>query len=58
MTINKLAVLRTYLETISQYGSQLSLSNGFGTGVIDKYEKLNRLSTAEQQFNSYDLIKT
>ena len=59
MTINKLAVLRTYLETISQYESQLSLSNrfgtGVGTGVIDKYEKLNRLSTAEQQFNINEL---
>ena len=55
MTINKLAVLRTYLETISQYESQLSLGNGFGTGVINKYEKLNRLSTAEQQFNINEL---
>ena len=55
MTINKLAVLRTYLETISQYESQLSPSNGFGTGVIDKYKKLNRLSTAEQQFNINEL---
>ena len=55
MTINQLAVLRTYLETISQYESQLSLSNGFGTGVIDKYEKLNRLSTAKQQFNINEL---
>jgi hypothetical protein len=55
MTINKLAVLRTYLETISQYESQLNPSNGFGTGVIDKYKKLNRLSTAEQQFNINEL---
>ena len=55
MTVNQLAVLRTYLETKSKYESQLSLSNGFGTGFIDKYKKLNRLSTAEQLFNINEL---
>ena len=51
MTVNQLAVLRTYLESISQYESMLNLSNGFGTGIVDKYKKLNRLSTVERQFD-------
>ena len=51
MTVNQLAVLRTYLETISQYESTINLNNGFGTGLVAKYRKLNRLSTAEQQFD-------
>ena len=51
MTVNQLAVLRTYLENISKYESLVSLNNEFGTGLVDKYKKLNRLSTAEKQFN-------
>ena len=55
MTVNQLAVLRTYLETISQYESLISLNNAFRTGLIDKYKKLNRLSTAEKQFDIEEL---
>ena len=55
MTVNQLAVLRTYLETISQYESVVSFYNGFNTGLIDKYKKLNRLSTVEKQFNVEEL---
>ena len=51
MTVNQLAVLRTYLETISKYESLVSISNEFGTGLADKYKKLNRLSTVEKQFD-------
>lgn len=31
MTVNQLAVLRTYLEAISQYESFIHLNNSFGT---------------------------
>lgn len=55
MAVNQLAVLRTYLETISKYESLVSLSNEFGTGLADKYKKLNRLSTAEKQFDVEEL---
>lgn len=55
MTVNQLAVLRTYLETISQYESLVSFSNGFDTGLADKYKKLNRLSTVERQFDIEEL---
>lgn len=55
MTVNQLAVLRTYLETISQYESLVSFSNGFDTGLADKYKKLNHLSTVERQFDIEEL---
>ena len=55
MTVNQLAVLQTYLEAISQYESVVSFYNGFNTGLIDKYKKLNRLSTVEKQFNVEEL---
>ena len=55
MTVNQLAVLRTYLEAISQYESFIHLNNSFGTGLIDKYKSLNRLSTVEKQFDIEEL---
>lgn len=55
MKVNKLAVLRTYLETISQYESPIKFSNEFKTGLRDKYIKLNRLSLAGKQFDIEEL---
>lgn len=46
MTVNQLAVLRNYLETISQYESFIRLNNSFGIGRYyeDYYNVLNNSS--------------